>query len=230
MPTVQLLDRRLRRAAGERATLRVYALGANARAVGRLGELVGAGEGIEWLGATDSVRTADTVLRAAHPDVLVLHNTIDPEARLAAQLTVLFPWLAVVVLVDPGTPADRHAATGVHAVLPADAPPSVLVASIRLAHTNRSARAVLPAPGGARPRHMELSARQHEILSLIADGNSYAEVGQILFISTETVRTHAKQILRRLHARDRTHAVSLAYQAGLLGRTGGPATIATEVS
>ncbi|NBH03345.1 helix-turn-helix transcriptional regulator [Amycolatopsis sp. SID8362] len=70
-----------------------------------------------------------------------------------------------------------------------------------------------------------LSARQHQILSLIAEGNSYAEIGQLLFISTETVRTHVKQVLRRLRARDRTHAVALAYRAGLLvvpGRSSAP--------
>ena len=49
-------------------------------------------------------------------------------------------------------------------------------------------------------------------------------VANELYVSVETVRTHVKNILRKLRAHDRTHAVSLAYQAGLL--SGGTARLA----
>jgi DNA-binding NarL/FixJ family response regulator len=212
--TAHLLDHRPRH--HEAAPVHVFALAAHALTFLRLHRAVEAGDGLDWLGSTDSVRRAESMIRGTRPDVLVLHNALDPDARVAVHLTAAFPWLALVVLVEDRTPADRHADAGVHAVLPVSAPPAVVAASIRLAY---AARSVQPHRPGTRTRPVSdlLSVRQHEILSLIADGNTYAEVGRMLFISTETVRTHVKQILRRLDARDRTHAVSLAYQAGLLG-------------
>ncbi len=213
MTTAQLLDQRPRRPGTEHAPVLVYALAAHALTCFRLHRAVEVGDGLDWLGSTDSARRAETMIRTARPDVLVLHNALDPDARLAVHLTSTYPWLAVVVLVEDHSPADRHANAGVHAVLPVNTPPAVVAASIRLAHTTRSFQSLRP----KQPVPDRLSGRQQQILSLIADGNSYAEVGRMLFISTETVRTHVKQILRRLDARDRAHAVSLAYQAGLLG-------------
>lgn len=220
MTTAQMLDQRPRRPGAEQAPVHVFALAAHALTCFRLRRAAEVGDGLDWLGTTDSARKAETVIRTARPDVLVLHNALDPDARLAEHLTATFPWLAVVVLVDDHSPADPHAHAGVHAVLPVNAPPAVVAASIRLAHTTRWARPPRPA-SRTRPVCDRLSVRQHQILALIADGNSYAEVGRSLFISTETVRTHVKQILRRLDARDRAHAVSLAYQAGLLGQSTG---------
>lgn len=216
MTTAQLLDQRPHRPGTGHAPVHVFALAAHALTSFRLHRAVEVGDGLAWLGSTDSARRAETMIRSTRPDVLVLHNALDPDARLAVHLTATFPWLAVVVLVEDRCPADRHANAGVHAVLPVNAPPAVVATSIRLAHTTRSVRSLRPVVR-KQPVSDRLSDRQQQILSLIADGNSYAEVGRLLFISTETVRTHVKQILRRLDARDRAHAVSLAYQAGLLG-------------
>jgi DNA-binding NarL/FixJ family response regulator len=72
-----------------------------------------------------------------------------------------------------------------------------------------------PAP----PRELdELTEREHEILRLIATGRSNAEIGQELYISETTVKTHVTHILQKLGLRDRVQAVVLAYQAGLFER------------
>jgi DNA-binding NarL/FixJ family response regulator len=62
----------------------------------------------------------------------------------------------------------------------------------------------------------ELTARELEILRLIAAGLSNAEIGRELFIGETTVKTHATHIFQKLKLRDRVQAVVFAYQTGLL--------------
>jgi DNA-binding NarL/FixJ family response regulator len=61
-----------------------------------------------------------------------------------------------------------------------------------------------------------LSARQHEILQMLADGMQTDAVAQQLGLSTETVRTHTKRILAKLDASTRTQAVAIGIRHGLI--------------
>jgi len=62
----------------------------------------------------------------------------------------------------------------------------------------------------------DLSTREREVLRLIALGLSNAQIGQELFISETTVKTHVTHILSKLGLRDRVQVVVLAYQTGII--------------
>ncbi len=63
-----------------------------------------------------------------------------------------------------------------------------------------------------------LTGRELEVLRLMAEGMSNEQIGNELYIADNTVKTHVKRVLMKLDARDRTQAVVLAYQGGLMDR------------
>ena len=79
------------------------------------------------------------------------------------------------------------------------------------------------------PRHErqerldELTERELDVFRLIARGLSNAEIGQELYISDTTVKTHITHILQKLDLRDRVRAVVLAHETGLFEAEAAPA-------
>jgi DNA-binding NarL/FixJ family response regulator len=110
-----------------------------------------------------------------------------------------------------------------------DDPPEQLIAAVRTVAagdallsptiTKRVIKQFTHIPRPTPPEELaELTTREQEILRLIAHGLSNAEIGQRLYISETTVKTHVTHILQKLGLRDRVQAVVLAYQSGLLER------------
>ena len=107
-----------------------------------------------------------------------------------------------------------------------DDPPEQLIAAIRIVAggdallspgiTKRVITQFTRVPHPAPPREVDdLTERELDVLRLIARGLSNAEIGQELFISDTTVKTHITHILQKLGLRDRVQAVVLAYETGL---------------
>jgi DNA-binding NarL/FixJ family response regulator len=109
-----------------------------------------------------------------------------------------------------------------------DAPPEQLVAGIRVVAQGESLLApsitrrliesfVRDGKHAEKPAELdELTARELEILGLVARGLSNAEIAEQLVVSATTVKTHVARVLSKLGLRDRVQAVVLAYETGIV--------------
>ncbi len=71
-------------------------------------------------------------------------------------------------------------------------------------------------PPALRELEQEPTAREIEVLQLVADGLVNREIGQRLFLSEETVKSHVRHLLAKLQARSRAHAVAVGFRRGLI--------------
>jgi DNA-binding NarL/FixJ family response regulator len=79
------------------------------------------------------------------------------------------------------------------------------------------AGAVIPfGPPLLRELEQEPTAREIEVLQLVADGLVNREIGQRLYLSEETVKSHVRHLLAKLQARSRAHAVAVGFRRGLI--------------
>lgn len=63
----------------------------------------------------------------------------------------------------------------------------------------------------------ELTAREVQVLTLVASGCSNPEAGRALFVHESTIKEHLRRVNQKLGTRSRAHAVAVAYQRGILG-------------
>jgi DNA-binding NarL/FixJ family response regulator len=123
-------------------------------------------------------------------------------------------------IVAHGARPERHLAreaiaAGATAYVSKSSPPAELSRAVEAAAESETF--VDPAvPVGRSVGRPTVTKRQREILQLIADGYSTARVAKRLGLSSETVKTHNKQLLARLEARDRAHAVAIGLRNSLI--------------
>ena len=168
----------------------------------------------------DDVETALDQVGTSDPDVVV----VDPW-RAGADIGELVRRLrrsldapVVVFTADGGARLLTEALkAGVRGYVRKDSPPEDLIRAIRAAQSDDffvdptlSSSIVLDE--GDRT----LSARQREILQMLADGMQTEAVANQLGLSTETVRTHTKRILAKLEASTRTQAVAIGLRFGMI--------------
>jgi DNA-binding NarL/FixJ family response regulator len=110
----------------------------------------------------------------------------------------------------------RAVAHGARGYLRKDASREELSATVVQALNDR----LRPGPAVRRPEDRAvppaLSERELQVLGGMSRGRSNAEIGRELYLSEDTVKTHARRLFRKLGAADRAHAVALGFRLGLV--------------
>jgi DNA-binding NarL/FixJ family response regulator len=147
-------------------------------------------------------------LRTSHPALPVLAlTTFDDDEALAGMLRA-----GAAGFVLKGIPAEElHRAVRVVADGGAWLDPAV---TSRVLAVYREAPASLPAAAGL----ALLTGRELEVLRLIGQGHTNAEIAAVLVVGEGTVKTHINHVFTKLSLRDRAAAVIFAYDQGLVGR------------
>jgi DNA-binding NarL/FixJ family response regulator len=154
----------------------------------------------------DGIAATEELIAAAPEAQVVILTTFEEDEYIVGALRAG----ASGFLLKRSTPEDLIAA--IHTVAAGDA---LLSPSVTRRVIDRMARQPVIAEGGD-PRLDELTPREREVLELIAQGLSNREIAAALVVEETTVKTHVKRVLMKLDARDRVHAVILAYEWGLV--------------
>lgn len=194
---------------------------------------------IEVVGeAADGAAAVDLALQVL-PDVILMDIRMPELDGLTATRRIVAAHQATRILIL--TTFDREdyvyeaLSAGASGFLLKTAPPSRLVEGVRTVHADEELLAPsitrrLIADYVTRPRpssddrHAQLTDRELEVLLLLAEGRSNAEIAAQLVVSDATVKTHVNHLLSKLQVRDRVQAVIYAYESGLVQPGRAPGT------
>ncbi|PZA08494.1 MULTISPECIES: response regulator transcription factor [unclassified Meiothermus] len=181
-------------------------------------------EGFEVVGEASNGLEAVQMADALRPDVVLMDLRMPGMDGTAATRAIRsrFPEVQVLVLTTYDTDAEivRAIEAGAIGYLLKDVPREELYKAI---HASAQGESVLSPPVAARllgrmraPSDETLSTRELEVLSLVAKGLSNKEIGRQLKISEATVKTHLLHTFGKLGVDDRTAAVTVALERGIL--------------
>jgi DNA-binding NarL/FixJ family response regulator len=191
---------------------------------------------IEIVAEADNGNEAVEQARVVGPDVVLMDIRMPELDGIEAtrQITAMDPAPRVLVLTtfDLDEYVYESLRAGASAFLLKDAKEQQLVAAIRIVAEGGS----LFAPSVTRrlierfaqPRRRrapdldQLTARELDVLQLLARGHSNAEIAAALVISEHTTKTHVASVLQKLDLRNRVQAVVFAYESGLVQPAGAP--------
>jgi DNA-binding NarL/FixJ family response regulator len=192
--------------------------------------LLGGEEDIDVVAEASNGLEAVEKAERFHPDVILMDIRMPELDGLEATRRILASDNGARILILTTFDLDEYVyealRAGASGFVLKDDPPEQLLNAVRVVATGdallspavtkrvikRFTRTPFPAP----PKELDdLSERERDVLRLIARGLSNAEIGQELFISETTVKTHVTHILQKLGLRDRVQAVVLAHEADL---------------
>lgn len=190
---------------------------------------------LELVGEAENGEQAVDLVRRFLPDVMLMDvrmpivDGIEATHRITTDPTlgqVRVVMLTTFDLDDHVYAAIRAGASG---FLLKDSPPEDVLDAVRVVAggeallapsvTRRIIEALAARPDEDQPPPADLevlTSRECEVLVLVGRGLSNAEIGESLFVSPATAKTHVSHVMTKLHARDRAQLVVVAYESGLI--------------
>ncbi|GLW89271.1 response regulator [Actinokineospora globicatena] len=178
--------------------------------------------------AADGAAAVDQARRHA-PDVAVLDVRMPRMDGLAATAAIVandHTKVLILTTYDLDEYVYRALRAGASGFLLKSLPPEEMISAIRVAArgdalidpsvTRRLAARFTDSIRPTDATHPRLTTREHEVLLLLAEALSNAEIAARLTIGEETVKTHVSRVLAKLSLRDRVHAVVYAHRHGLV--------------
>ncbi len=192
-----------------------------------LRRLLDAENGFDVVGEAGNAEQALAGVTAKRPDVLLLDVVMPGRSGIDAipDLLAASPETRILVLSMQDDPSYVRQAfsAGAHGYLPKEAADADLMQAIldvaaghRYVHPSLGAR-LAAADAAAKERPADpLSAREHEVLRLLALGHTNQEIAKLLSISIRTAETHRARIMQKLHLASRAELVRYALATGAL--------------
>jgi DNA-binding NarL/FixJ family response regulator len=188
---------------------------------------------IEVVGEAGDGAAAVQAARTLDPDVVLMDVRMPDTDGIEATRRLSQAGVRARVLMLTTFDADEYVydamKAGASGFMLKNAPPARLVDAVRATAAGEAelSPAIVrrmvdefvarPRPGATRPAELEeLTDRELDVLKLLARGLSNSEIANMLFLGEATVRTHVSRILTKLQLRDRTQAVVIAYESGLV--------------
>jgi DNA-binding NarL/FixJ family response regulator len=192
---------------------------------------------ITVVGEAGDGRAALDVVRRRRPDVVLMDIRMpELDGLKAAEQLLADPEVASAVIMLTTFDRDQYVyealRIGASGFLLKDTPADRLLDAVRVAAAGeallapqitrrlieRFADAANPEPGVASAELQDLTARELDVLRLVARGLSNAEIAAELTLTENTIKSHVAHVLAKLGLRDRVQAVVVAYEAGLVAR------------
>jgi len=185
--------------------------------------------GLQVVGSAANGRDAIDVVTTTKPDVVLMDVRMPVMNGVVAtgEIKRRFPDMRVIVLTtfDDDEYVFKSLQAGASGYLLKNADPDYLARAIRNVHAGDSVldptvtrKVVYQAVGKAESHLVErLTPKEKRVLGLMADGLNNPDIAARLGLSEGTVKNHVSHILAKTSARDRTHAVRLALEWGMLG-------------
>jgi DNA-binding NarL/FixJ family response regulator len=176
---------------------------------------------MELVAEASDGREAVRVFRESHPDVTLMDLRMPELDGIAATRAIReeFPAARIIALTSYEGDQDIYRAldAGVRGYLLKEAVHTDVLRAIRTVHAGKR---LMPAEVAGRLTEyfpqMALTPRETEVLGLVANGLGNKEIAEQLGTATGTIKIHIQNILEKLSAADRTQAVTIAIQRGIL--------------
>jgi len=196
--------------------------------------ILDAADGITVIGEAANGESAVAAAAASHPDVVLMDIRMPgmdglEATRLITRGSPAAPKVIMLTTFDLDDYVYEALRAGASGFLLKDSPRHDLIAAVRAASAGDAllapsvTRRLIEAFARRRPetspspsRLATLTARERDVLELLARGRSNSEIAVSLFVSEATVKTHVGNLLAKLGLRDRVQAVILAYETGIV--------------